>query len=482
MDTPKEYANRFSVTGTIAERPSCRVYRATDRESGSEVALRVFVDRPGSNPELIKSYQDEFERFKAVEHPALVPIIHYGLENGWFYLVMEYLQGPTLRSLLKEQSTPFPIERAVNIISCVLGGLDALHQRGIFHGHLDSRGILFRGDQPIIAGYYPLTISKIHKTVTSEGRLLVDSSYIAPEQVTGAEALDHRADIYSAAVLLFEMLTGEKPFSSKNQLQTALMRLSQPVPSPRNRRADISSELDAAVMKGLAKSAAERFQSVSEMLRDIALPQVTVAAVPMPEPQPIRPERAERVEGTGAFTSAGAFAPRLSPLRDSTQTYLGLEAKSLLRASLVVLNGNERGEKHLLDKSQLMLGNDAGCDIWLSGRDIPPRYAVVSQRGSDYFVKSISETPLTLNGKEQQQNEIMLTSGNVLHVGSYQLRFVAPGEQFSIAEEEETVRADDSTVSKLNKVLIAIALMLMLGAIGIVFAYQRGLNLGQGQF
>lgn len=507
MDIPKEFGGRFLVEAQIADRPSCVVYKATDRQqNGKVVALKVFVDRPGDNQAQSQALKDEVTKYQSVKHPVFVPILDAGVEDGWFYIAMEFAPGTTLRSVLKESNGPLPVDRAVKIVTAVLEGLRALHQQKVWHGHIDSRALLVDGDAVRLVGYYPPTVTKIQKGMTSEGRLLVDPNYIAPEQVTGADSLDYRVDIYAVSALLYETVTGEKAFSTKNPLQTALLRLSQPAPSPRKVRGDLSPLLDAAIVKGLGRAPSDRFQSVDEMLDAIsggkgsAAPQKNVGGgsaetgdVPgrigtetigvsmsaddikrmlvTHEQQQKKQVVGTAVESTGSFKAEkSGSAPSGS---DMGQTMMGAHAAVGLKGSFVVVSPKNRGSRYSLDKSQNIIGSSDACDIYFTGKDIPARYAIVVNRGGEYYVGSLSKSGVLVNNEEIEGDEVLLRRGDVLNVGENRLRFVAPGEVFTL-HDDVADRTIDRPEGKRTKVIISFLVILVMICGGAVYMLLEG--------
>ncbi|HQH25853.1 MAG TPA: serine/threonine-protein kinase, partial [Oligoflexia bacterium] len=266
MDIPKVFGERFTVGEQIVKRPNCIVYKGTDGKLGDrEVAIKVFLDQPVGSQEWINEFNEDIQRLRSTSHQSLVPIVGGGCENDWFYLVMELISGNSLREVLKEHAAPLSTETAVSIFSELAAGLRDLHENQVWHGHIDSRAVLFKGDSVRLAGYYPRVIAKIQKSKSSDGRMVVEPAYIAPEQITGTNP-DHRADIFALAVLLFEMVTGKRPFEADNPVQCALLRLSKEPPRPAKLNPALPPLLDAAIMKGLVRDPNERYSSVAEFV------------------------------------------------------------------------------------------------------------------------------------------------------------------------------------------------------------------------
>lgn len=509
MEIPKEFGGRFHVGERLVERPSCHIYRAVDKTLGDRpVALKIFFDQPNGNAEYIQEFNGFLAKFRTVSHPTLVPIIAGGEAGGWFYFAMELIEGPTLRDYLKSKSGPLDSEAATKIVSQLGGALKELHDHGLLHAHLDTRAIMFKGEDPRLAGYYPPVIEKILKTMTGgAARLLTDPHYIAPEQIQDSTTADHRADIYALAAILYEMVTGQRPFTAPNPLQLAMARLTKdPVP-PGKVNSGVPPLLDAAIVKGLARDPKERFASVADFIDA-----VTGGKKPVMNPLAAMaeelPERLETqtiavsmstdaikhilqahdaqkrldVEKTvaketraedPAATQTHAAVRQGNLQLDVAATATSLKTDDLLRASFVILNGDDRGKRFAMTKDQVLIGADAGCDICLSGKGAPARYAIVMRRGNDYAAAPLSPKPLSVNGSEVTGvEEVPLTRGDVLDVGPVKLRFVAPGEVFTL-HDSVADRVVDRPPSRLPKIITAVAATVVIIVLMLVYAYRQ---------
>ncbi len=484
MEFSGEFSKRFVLEAELVKRPSATVYRAKDKELGRDVALKIFVDRPGENQQWRERFEAEMSLLRTATHPVLVPIVATGLEEGVFYIAMELLGTRNLRDLIKDNEEGIEIDKAITYVSQLGEGLGEIHELGTLHGHLDSRGVLFKGEEVRLAGYYPRVIDEIHRSVSSEGRLIIDSHYIAPEQITSSEKADHRADIYALSIVLFELVTGKRPFSSSNPLQTAMKRLTEQPPSPASLRKDISPLLDGAIMKGLSRNPDERFKTVDDLLDAITGGKKT-------QKNPFVGMDSERL-GTDTIAvsmSADVLKQMLgghqketkqeeptkpekqeAPTMDVESTVIGMQISGVLKASIVVLDGKEQGKRFALDQPQMMIGSDIHCQISLSEKDSPKRYAIISQRGENYFIEPLSPKGLTINGESiKEETEVFLKRGDVINIGNnLRLRFVAPGEVFTLRENiaDRSIDRPKSKIPRVAMVATAAALCLLL-----VFAY-----------
>jgi serine/threonine protein kinase len=496
MEIPKVFGDRFTVVEQLVKRPNCIVYRGTDSKLGDhEVAVKVYLDQPSGNEEWINQFNEDVARMRAASHQSLVPIIAGGCQDDWFYIVMELLSGGSLRDLLKSQEGPLSTEVAVTIIGELAAGLKDLHENHIWHGHIDSRAVLFKGDNVRLAGYYPRIISVIQKSKSMDGRMIVEPEYIAPEQLTGG-TMDHRIDIFALAVLLFEMVTGKRPYVGDNPLQTAMLRLSKEPPAPAKLNQNISPLLDAAIMKGLARDPNERYGTVTAFVEAISggrkQPKNPLAELEGSDEQNMvgtqtigvsmstdairgilnahekavaqasSPEESgggvnedtgvlETIVGKPAY--AAELAARGMTSATTTASPGAGVAQGGICANLIVLSGELRGKRFQLTKSQNMIGSDRANDICIIGKGIPARYAIVTEKNGQYYVGPLSPGGITVNDSHLETAEdVPLKRGDTISVGSHKLRFVEPKEVFTL-QDDVADRVIDRTQSKIPKVL-----------------------------
>ncbi len=492
MDMPKSFAGRFAVVEEIAKRPNCLVYKGTDSRLGREVAIKLFLDRPFNDAQTISQFQDEVASLRRASHEVLVPIIAGDCENDWFYLAMEYITGGTLRDLLNSSKEPLAAEQAVQIVSELGAGLKELHESGNVHGHIDSRAVLFKENHVRLAGYYPRVIGNIQKSRSSDGRMVIEAAYIAPEQITSSE-YDARADIFALSVLMFEMLTGKRPFLAPNPLQMAMLRLTNEPPSPAKINPDIPPLLDAAIIKGLARDPRERYARVgdfvqaiiggrkppgkifsrsseegagqgfgtqtigvsmsTETIRDLLRAHDTSAPMPA-EPAskqafPAETGVMETMAGKPVYVSeliAGQYEHRGPAGKKITQEVHGLPG-------FMMINGEQRGQRFEISRNSLIIGSDSSCEMPLVGKGIPARYAIVSSKNGQNFVGALSSAGIVLNGEQKEGGEdFLLKRGDVLSVGPHKLRYVEAKEVFTL-QEEASDRVMDRPASVLPKIL-----------------------------
>ena len=260
---------RYRVGALIASGGMARVYSALDTRLERKVAIKVIRNHLAEDPSYVAKFISEAKLAARVSHPNLVNVYDQGSHNGAEYLVMELIEGVTLRKVLEDFGSLTPL-RALDVTAAVLAGLSAAHAAGIIHRDVKPENVLLSNDGKVKLSDFGLARPTANRTEASD--LVGTVAYIAPELVKGG-LVDHRSDIYSTGVMLFELLTGGQPFVGDESIQVAYQHANDSVPKPSSRKASIPESVDALVLKACASQPVERFDSASAMLE--ALRKVT---------------------------------------------------------------------------------------------------------------------------------------------------------------------------------------------------------------
>ncbi len=258
-----EKIGRYVITGELGKGAMGVVYRATDPNIGRTLALKTMrLDIHGaSSKDMLARFQNEARAAGVLNHRNLVTIYDAGEADGMFYIAMEFIAGSTLAGLLQQRKT-LPAEEAARIGAQICEGLDYAHYKGVIHRDIKPANIMIAGDGTV--KIMDFGIAKAGAGLTHTGEVLGTPNYMSPEQVRG-RVLDGRTDLFSTGVMLYEMLTGEKPFNA-NSVTTIIYKIINEVPPPpRELDASIPSGLSAVIAKAMAKSPDERYQSGSAM-------------------------------------------------------------------------------------------------------------------------------------------------------------------------------------------------------------------------
>jgi serine/threonine-protein kinase len=243
------------------------VYLAEDQELGRRVALKLLDDRHASDEQFVERFRREAQSAAGLNHPNIVSIFDRGRAEGTYYIAMEYLDGRTLKELLVRNG-PTPVPIAIDYARQILSALAFAHRNGIVHRDIKPHNIVVGGD-----GRLKVTDFGIARSGTSQmtevGSIVGTAQYLSPEQARGAP-VDPRSDLYSLGVVLYEMLTGKVPFTGDTPVEIAMKHLSQVPKPPSEWRPQVPHDLDAVVMRALAKDPEQRYGSAEEMDADLA--------------------------------------------------------------------------------------------------------------------------------------------------------------------------------------------------------------------
>ncbi|MGH9524385.1 MAG: serine/threonine protein kinase, partial [Terriglobales bacterium] len=257
-----EMIGRYRIVRELGHGAMGVVYEAEDPNICRTVALKVVrTDHIGANrDEVVRRFKNEARAAGNLSHPNIITIHDAGEHDGLLYIAMECVQGTTLADLMAKQGH-MPAEKVVEIIRQVCQGLDFAHKRGIIHRDIKPANILLSDSLVKITDF---GIANVGDGMTITGTVVGTPNYMSPEQVLG-KPLDGRSDLFSVGVMLYEMVTGERPFEGQS-ITTIMYKIVHEDPiAPRKLDTSIHPGLSAVVEKSLAKSPEARFQMGSEL-------------------------------------------------------------------------------------------------------------------------------------------------------------------------------------------------------------------------
>jgi serine/threonine protein kinase len=267
MATPTRKAGRYELQEELGRGAMGVVFKALDPLIGRIVAVKTMrLEEMGGNtprPELLTRFHTETRAAGLLSHPNIVVIYDAGTDEDLYYITMEYVAGRSLLAMMEERQA-FPLPRLLRLMEQACKALDYAHQRNIVHRDVKPANILLAElDTVKITDFGTAKILEIGGTQT--GHIIGTPSYMSPEQVKG-RPVDGRADVFSLGVILYELVTGEKPFPGKN-VTTVIYKIvnEEPIP-PIDLDASLHPGLNAVINKGLAKEPEDRFQSCGELL------------------------------------------------------------------------------------------------------------------------------------------------------------------------------------------------------------------------
>jgi serine/threonine-protein kinase len=267
---------RYALGELLGRGGMAEVRKGTDARLGRVVAVKRLRTDLASDVTFQARFRREAQSSASLNHPAIVAVYDTGEEQATDgsgvsqpYIVMEYVAGRTLRDILREGRKILP-ERALEITSGVLSALDYSHRAGIIHRDIKPGNVMLTpsGDVKVMDFGIARAMSDASSTMTQTAAVVGTAQYLSPEQARG-EPVDSRSDVYSAGCLLYELLTGRPPFIGDSPVAVAYQHVREPAAPPSDHDTEVTPEVDAIVMKALAKRVEDRYQSAAAMRSDI---------------------------------------------------------------------------------------------------------------------------------------------------------------------------------------------------------------------
>jgi serine/threonine-protein kinase len=272
MTTPQHLSDRYELGEILGFGGMSEVHLARDQRLHRDVAVKVLRADLARDPSFYLRFRREAQNAAALNHPAIVAVYDTGeaeTPNGPLpYIVMEYVDGVTLRDIVHTEG-PMPAKRALEVIADACQALNFSHQHGIIHRDVKPANIMISKAGAVKVMDFGIARALADaNSVTQTAAVIGTAQYLSPEQARG-EKVDARSDVYSLGCVLYEILTGEPPFVGDSPVAVAYQHVREdPVP-PSQRHDDISPELDAVVLKSLAKNPDNRYQTAAEMRADL---------------------------------------------------------------------------------------------------------------------------------------------------------------------------------------------------------------------
>jgi eukaryotic-like serine/threonine-protein kinase len=268
---------RYKVEDLVGTGGMSSVYRARDNVLERQVALKILHDHFSGDPEYVERFRREARAIARLNHPNIVTVIDRGELGRHQFIVFEHVAGENLKDVVRRRG-PLPVDEAVALTTQVARGLAFAHDHGVVHRDVKPQNVLI--DENGTAKVTDFGIARSidpDEGLTETGTVLGTSGYIAPEQASGLR-VDSRSDQYSLGVVLYELLTGEPPYSGDNVMAVAMKHLREPVPRVRDRRRDVPASVDAIVSRAMAKRPEDRFPSTDDMVAALEAAQDGIAS------------------------------------------------------------------------------------------------------------------------------------------------------------------------------------------------------------
>ncbi len=254
---------RYRLVELLGQGGMATIYRATDAQLGRDVAVKILRPEYGRDPDFVSRFRMEAQSVASLSSPNVVAVHDFGMDPVGPFIVMDYVDGEDLATLLR-RTGPLQPRQSARIAVEVARALAAAHARGIIHRDIKPGNILLAQDGRVQVADFGIARAIADAQMTLPGTTLGSVQYMSPEQARGEPATE-RSDLYSLGIVLFEMLTGRRPFEGDSAASIAMARLTPPVPLPSQHRRSIPPTLEAICRRAMAIDAAERFPSANAM-------------------------------------------------------------------------------------------------------------------------------------------------------------------------------------------------------------------------
>jgi len=260
---------RYALGETIGIGGMAEVFSGTDVRLGRDVAVKVLRADLARDPAFQARFRREAQSAASLNAPCIVSVYDTGEDNGVPYIVMEYVEGRTLRDILQTEGRLLP-QRALEVAADICAALDVAHGAGIVHRDIKPGNVMLtpRGEVKVMDFGIARAVADTSSTMTQTAAVIGTAAYLSPEQARG-EHVDARSDIYSTGCLLYELVTGTPPFTGDSPVAVAYQHVREPAVPPSDHDTSLTPEIDAIVMKALAKRVEDRYQSAAAMRADI---------------------------------------------------------------------------------------------------------------------------------------------------------------------------------------------------------------------
>ncbi len=259
--------DRYEIIKTIGEGGMANVYLGYDTILDRNVAIKVLRGDLSTDEKFVRRFQREALSASSLSHPNIVEMYDVGEDNGLYYIVMEYVEGKTLKQLLKKRGS-LTLSEAIDIMLQLTDGMAHAHDSYIVHRDLKPQNIMIKDDGQIKITDFGIAMALNSTQLTQTNSVMGSVHYLPPEQAAG-KGCTIKSDIYSMGIIFYELLTGELPFKGDSAVEIALKQMKDPLPDVHEMNKDIPQSIENIILKATAKNPKNRYNDVKEMHNDL---------------------------------------------------------------------------------------------------------------------------------------------------------------------------------------------------------------------
>lgn len=454
---------RYRLDTVLGEGGMASVFKGYDTRLERFIAIKILRRQADQDSDFTIRFEHEAKALAQLTHTHIVKIYDYGDQDGMHYLVMEYLPGGTLKDKL---SKPIPYLESSRLLIPMARALDYAHQRKIIHRDVKPSNILFtENQQPMLTDFgiaKVITEGQTNSNLTGAKMGLGTPDYMAPEQGLG-EKIDYRVDIYSLGIVLFEMLTGQKPFTADNSMAVMIKHVSEPLPKPSLYVFDLPETVENIILKATAKKPQDRFQSMEafavamEKSVDVLIKDGDAAQLKRVATKPITTALSDEassedrcphcngliIEKAIVCQNCGeqlAEKPLPSTERRSSAPsppFIQVESTQKQNADweIIISNGSRAGKSYSL-KSRTSIGRGKDNTIQLVDTNASRNHAIIEYVGDNYRITDLNSTNgVSLNGKRITK-ATLLQAGDKIVIGDTQFTVYGQSQAQEFIQQE----------------------------------------------
>ena len=259
--------NRYKIIKSIGEGGMANVYLAFDTILEREVAVKILRGDLAEDEKFVRRFQREANSASSLKHPNIVEVYDVGEDDGKYFIVMEYINGKTLKSLIKKRGI-LTLEEVIDIMLQLTSAVSCAHDSYIIHRDIKPQNVMILEDGRVKITDFGIAMALNNNELTQTNSVMGSVHYLPPEQANGSGSTI-KSDIYSLGILMFELLTGKLPFKGENAVEIAIKQMREAIPSVRSISPDIPQSVENVVLKACAKNPKNRYETARDMFEDI---------------------------------------------------------------------------------------------------------------------------------------------------------------------------------------------------------------------